>query len=438
MSNPLSIAASVAGIVSLSAAVFQQVSKFVKKAKGAESNVKELANQTRNLSGVLHNLALLASALEDQDSAATFKAHQLYACSQTLFEIEKRLKKAEYAFQTGSKTRNALRSLKWPFSVDETKSLISDMAAHRGTLELALSADTLERVVHILQSQEKIQKSVELVSRKLDRMSAVQTRVTMDSRRKEVFQYFLKVNPQPKFQIALRLRQVFTGLWLTQRDPTFQTWRNTHHSCLWLHGIPGAGKTVLCGVVIEEILQQSTATTAVAFHFCSYGVKDSQNVVSILCSIAAQLTQQNEAAFDLLDDFFTLLQPDGGLPSDPDVNLIRGLINKLCSLYERVFLVINGLDECGEVIGQVAKELRLVFDSCPSMSIGVFSRNEQEIHEELAEAFVMIEITARSEDIEIFVHAEMGKRRQLKRIGLQNPSLAVDIREKLVNGAHGM
>lgn len=200
MSDPLSIAASVVGIVSLSAAVFQQVSKFVKKAKGAESNFKELANQTRNLSGVLQNLALLASALEDQDSAATFKAHQLYACSQTLFEIEKRLKRAEYAFQTGSKTRNALRSLKWPFSVDETKSLISDMAAHRGTLELALSADMLERVVHILQSQEEIQKSVEIVSRKLDRMSAVQTRVTMDSRRKEVFQYFLKVNPQPNFR----------------------------------------------------------------------------------------------------------------------------------------------------------------------------------------------------------------------------------------------
>lgn len=93
MSDPLSIAGSIAGIVQLSASVFQQVSKFVKDAKGAEKAVKDLADQTRNLSGVLQNLALLASSLDQESSASAFKAQHLHTCRETLLAVKKKKKK---------------------------------------------------------------------------------------------------------------------------------------------------------------------------------------------------------------------------------------------------------------------------------------------------------------------------------------------------------
>ncbi|KAF3797830.1 hypothetical protein GCG54_00002373 [Colletotrichum gloeosporioides] len=438
MSDPLSIAASVAGVVSLSAAVFQQVTKFAKEAKNAEKNVKELASQTRNLSGVLQNLALLASSLEDQDSATTFRAHHLYACSNTLYKIEERLKKAEDDFQTGNKAKAVIRSLRWPFSADETKSLIADLATHRSTLELALSAETLDKLLQSLAIQNELKVGLDILSRKVDRIKEVQSRVEIDDRRRKVIDFFLKVNPQPNFQTAMRLRQPLTGLWLTESNQNYLKWRDIPSSSLWLSGIPGAGKTVLCGVVIDEILQMSDESTAVAFQFCDYKNDDSQKLVNILCVIAVQLSQQNEEAFSLLEDQFALLNPSGGLSKEPEIEALVALIQKLSSLFHRVFLIVDGVDECGTSMGKVAAELRRLSEVCRSLSLAIFSRDEQEINEELSETSMHIEIAAHSKDIDLYVCAEMGKRRQLKKIRLQSPDLAEEIREKLVNGAQGM
>ncbi|KAJ5003502.1 hypothetical protein K4K48_011684 [Colletotrichum sp. SAR 10_66] len=438
MSDPLSIAASVAGIVSLSAAVFQQVTKFAKEVKHAEKHVKELASQTRNLSGVLQNLALLASSLEDQGSATTFRAHHLYACSNTLYKIEERLKKAEEDIQTGNKAKAVLRSLRWPFSADETKSLIADLATHRSTLELALSAETLDKLLQALASQDEIKAGLDLLSRKVDRINEIQTRVEMDDRRRKVIDFFLKVNPQPSFQTAMRLRQPLTGLWLTESNQTYLKWRDIPSSSLWLSGIPGAGKTVLCGVVIDEVLQLSNDSTAVAFHFCEYKNQDSQKLINILGAIAVQLSMQNGEAFSLLEDQFTLLNPSGKLPKEPEAEMLLDLLPRLSSFYEKVYLVIDGVDECGTAMGEVAAELRQLSEACRTLSLAIFSRNEQGIHEELSESFAHIEIAAHTKDIDLYVCAEMGKRRQLKKMRLQNPDLAEEIREKLVNGAEGM
>ncbi|KAI8219680.1 hypothetical protein K4K54_009323 [Colletotrichum sp. SAR 10_86] len=438
MSDPLSITASVGGIVSLSVAVFQRVTKFSKEAKDAEKKVKELATQIRNLSGVLQNLELLASSLEDQSSATTFGAHHLQACKNTLYKIEEHLKKAEGDFHSGNKVKAILRSLKWPFSADETKSLVADMATHHSTLEVALSAETLDKLLQSLASQDEIKSGLDLLSRKVDRINEVQSRVEMDDRRRKVVDFFLKVNPQPNFQTSMRLRQPLTGLWLTESNQIYEKWRGIPNSSLWLSGIPGAGKTVLCGVVIDDVLQMSNESTAVAFYFCDYKNHNSQQLVNILCAIAVQLSQQNEEAFSLLEDQFTLLNPSSGLPKEPEAEMLLDLISRLSSLYEKVFLVVDGVDECGAGMGKVAAELRHLSEGCRSLSLAIFSRDEQEINDELSDNFTHVEIAAHSKDIDLYVCAEMGKRRQLKKMRLQSPDLAEEIRGKLVNGAQGM
>ncbi|KAK1843233.1 ankyrin repeat protein [Colletotrichum chrysophilum] len=312
------------------------------------------------------------------------------------------------------------------------------MATHRSTLELALSAETLDKLLQSLASQDEIKTGLSLLSRKVDRINEIQSRVEMDDRRRKVVSFFLKVNPQPNFQTSMRLRQPLTGLWLTESNQTYQKWRDIPSSSLWLSGIPGAGKTVLCGVVIDDVLQMSNESTAVAFYFCDYKNHDSQQLVNILGAIAVQLSQQNEEAFSLLEDQFTLLNPSGGLPKEPEAEMLMDLISRLSSLYEKVFLVVDGVDECGAGMGEVAAELRQLSEGCRPLSLAIFSRDEQEINEEVSENFAHIEIAAHSKDIDLYVCAEMGKRRQLKKMRLQSPDLAEEIREKLVTGAQGM
>jgi hypothetical protein len=114
MADPLSVAGSIAGILALSGAVFRAVSSFKRFSAGAQSTVAELATQTRNLSGILQNLSLLAAALEADSPArvpSTFKAQHLHSCRQTLLKIEGRLKKGKDDFGSGKRVKSVTRSL---------------------------------------------------------------------------------------------------------------------------------------------------------------------------------------------------------------------------------------------------------------------------------------------------------------------------------------
>lgn len=438
MSDPLSIAGSIAGIVQLSASVFQQISRFVKEVKGAQKDVKDLANQTRNLSGVLQNLALLASSLEHEGSTSTFKAYHLHACRLTLLDVEKRLEKALHDFESGSRSKTISRSLKWPFTSNETKAKALDMNSHRSTIALALSADTLENLLRCLERQESIKDSLNSLQQKMERLTAIQARVEVTEKRQRVIDFFLQVNPQSNLQTAVRLRQPLTGLWLTESNPLFQKWRNLPNSRIWLSGIPGAGKTILSGFVVEEILQESNTSTAIAFFFCDYKNYKSQNLVEILSAFVVQLAQQNEAAFSFLEDYYNHLRPTGGLQKERESYELYDLLLRMIQQFEKTFIMIDGLDECGDNTEEVAMHIRKLSEESPSTSIAVFSRDEQEIRDELTDEFSHIEIAAHKEDLDIYVRAEMSKRRQLRKIGIQDSNLSDEIRDKLISQAQGM
>ncbi|KAI3552033.1 hypothetical protein CSPX01_00709 [Colletotrichum filicis] len=402
MSDPLSIAGSIAGIVRLSASVFQQVSKFIKDAKGAEKTVKDLADQTRNLSGVLQNLSLLASSLEQETSISAFKAHHLHACRQTLLAVEKRLDKPLSGFNEGSRREAVYRSLKWPFSVDDTKGLLAQIEGHRSTISLALSIDTLESMLKCLEKQDSIIGSISLLNQKVERLTAIQTRIEYDEKRQKIIDYFMKVKPQVNLQTSSRLRQPLTGLWLTESNPTFLKWADLPRSGLWLSRIPGARKTILSSMVIEKTLQKSSQSVAVAFFYCDYKNIDGQKLLIVLSTIAVQLGQENHEAFGTLEEYHAGLQSASGLNAEPEPKDLLDLILTIISV------------------------------------IAVFSRDEPVIQDEFAAEFAHIEIAAHTEDLDIYIRAEMAHRKQPHNLSIQNPLFAEEIRHQLVNGAQGI
>jgi hypothetical protein len=443
MADPLSLAASVAGIVSLAGATFHTLNGFRRHAANAPSAVTELTTQARNLSGILQNLSLLAASLDEEPGPGrdilSFKAQHLNSCRQTLLQVEARLKKAQDDFSSGNKMKTISRRLKWPFSMEETSELLEQMAAHRRTLELALSADTMMRLLQCLAKQEVVEESLNRLQSTVERKFSIDTRVELNKKRTKVVNFFLPTNPQPNFQACLNLRQPMTGLWLTESDPTFYQWKSNPNSKIWLSGIPGAGKTILCGSVIEEVLQESSATVAVAFYFCDYKNEISQQVTSVLSVVAVQLAQQNDDAFVILENYYEDLHPEKRLSKEPSTNDLLDITKQMAMLYNKVFLVIDGLDECGPNVRHVLHSLKFLVRESPSVSIAIFSRAEAEIQEELEdEEFDHIEIAAHTEDLDLYVRAEMKRRSQLRGLAVKNPTLDDEIRESLINGAKGM
>lgn len=242
MAELIGLAASITALVQVSADVYLATSKFYREAKQAKSMISALATQTSNLSGVLQSLKLLASSPMFDDvgvSLPEFRETYIESCSTTLYRIKRKLEKVEHDFDSGSHRKVITRSLKWPFESQETNDLIAELSRHREVLQLALSADTMSRMLQCLANTNNIAKSVDNINQRLDRKESIDTRAEFTASREKIMKFFLKVNPEDHLQDCRKRRQLSTGKWLIERDQSFRNWVSSPGSQIWLSGIPG-------------------------------------------------------------------------------------------------------------------------------------------------------------------------------------------------------
>lgn len=240
--DALSLASSIVALVQLSASVYSAISKFYREVKDAKSKIGALATQTRNLSGVLQSLSLLASSPLFADagvSVSYFRDTYIESCHNTLHEIKRILENAGDDFYRGRHTKLITGDLKWPFASGETDDLITELNQHRNVLQLALSAKTMSHLLQYLANKDKIATSADTLNRKLDRKERVDMRAELTAKREEIVRFFSKVNPEDQLQHCRTRRQPNTGKWLIERDQTFRNWMGLAGSQIWLSGKPG-------------------------------------------------------------------------------------------------------------------------------------------------------------------------------------------------------
>jgi Fungal N-terminal domain of STAND proteins len=144
MADPLSISASVAGLITIADIVIRNGYKYIKAVKNADKAVVSLMYEVNLLSGTLHSLRNVAEGFENETVPFKFttQIHHVEYCHQTLRKINGLLdtfdpSKAKGVLQT------AAQRLRWPLSISETRELMAEVERHRTTLSLALQADGL-------------------------------------------------------------------------------------------------------------------------------------------------------------------------------------------------------------------------------------------------------------------------------------------------------
>lgn len=115
MTDPLSIADSIADLISMADTVFRLVFKYARSALNVKKDVKILADEIQALAGVLQSLGLLASVLKAERHLfdLTIRAHHFGSLSSILNRLRQRMKKAHKKFEDDSKTQHRLQPLKW-------------------------------------------------------------------------------------------------------------------------------------------------------------------------------------------------------------------------------------------------------------------------------------------------------------------------------------
>jgi hypothetical protein len=213
--DPLSIASSIAGLVSLADLVFRTGTKYVKGVKESRKECEELVREVKNVSILLHTLSLVAFDLESEAPAnkpqhdSMFKAHHLHDCQQVLRRLEKSLTAAQKDFESTSGLNRLQRRLKWPFSSTETREILQELQRHQQTLNVALSSESLNKLRTCLSRQEDTRNRVA-------DLQATAKEIVMDNRRSKVLQLFTTADPRSELEMNQRLRHPLTGLWLTE------------------------------------------------------------------------------------------------------------------------------------------------------------------------------------------------------------------------------
>jgi Cdc6-like AAA superfamily ATPase len=96
----------------------------------------------------------------------------------------------------------------------------------------------------------------------------------------------------------LSRRQTGTGQWLLN-SAEFNAWIETDRQTLFCPGIPGAGKTILTSVVVEELFKrfENDGNIGIAYLYCNYRQQHNQNLEDLLASLLKQLTCSRKAFY---------------------------------------------------------------------------------------------------------------------------------------------
>lgn len=102
---------------------------------------------------------------------------------------------------------------------------------------------------------------------------------TTDAELNEVLKWLVTTDPSPNHNAACGLHESHTGQWLTN-SPEYPRWKDRNTRFLWLHGIPGAGKTVLLSYIFEDVKrfckQDESDALGWAYYYCYLGRKQGE------------------------------------------------------------------------------------------------------------------------------------------------------------------
>lgn len=150
-----------------------------------------------------------------------------------------------------------------------------------------------------------------------------------------------------------------TGEWLL-RSKEFQDWKDSDAGTMWITGLPGAGKTLLCASIIQHVQQLRTDTTAVAYFFCDHRDRAKLTHENFASSVARQMMEASPLCLEQGRLLYNEKSKEGSRPfqSDDYFSLICSFVEHL----EDVFIILDALDESTEGDG-IARSLARMYES---------------------------------------------------------------------------
>jgi len=281
-------------------------------------------------------------------------------------------------------------------------------------------------------------------------MRTLSTKVEAQMSREEAQKVLSWLCPLPttgahvSLENALARRMSGTGEWFLQ-SKTFAHWLASKDSgetsSIWITGLPGSGRTLLCASAIEKLLSlksEKTEDTTVLYFFCDH--RDPAKVThdNFLMTLTKQILNHSpdfmEQAKKVYDE-----KASNGEQTFNRTDYIP-LIQSFMSFCKHVFIFCDALDESseGDEIASSLGKLLAYGQKC-GIPTSVLMTSRFDVQLERRHSALTINRVALAEnmkpDIEQYVTAEVGSRIERGTLKMRDKKLQSSIQEQVASRA---
>jgi hypothetical protein len=233
----------------------------------------------------------------------------------------------------------------------------------------------------------------------------------------------------------LRRRHPGTGQWLLETG-VFKLWSGGKGGSLFCRGMPGAGKTILTAVVVDNLLgrrgaDNNDSTIGVAFLYCSSSQKEETTPEGLLLSVLRHLSQGLPS---LPESVRALHRTHQAARTRPLLRDIVSCLKSIVDQYNRTFIIVDAIDECPS--GCRPKLLKTLFHLRDAHGVNLLATSRE--HHEIEARFPkdsVLEINASPADVNQFLEAHMS---DLPEFVSSQRDLQKMIKEVIVKAVCGM
>ena len=204
---------------------------------------------------------------------------------------------------------------------------------------------------------------------------------------------------------------------------------------LFCPGIPGAGKTILTAIVVDDLTKQfsSDPTIGVAYIYCNFQQQGAQKIDDLMASLLKQLAQGQSSLPGCVKDLYDQHRTKRTRPS---LDEILRVLQSVATMYSRAFILVDALDECQVSDSSRARFLSELFSLQTRHGVNIFATSR--FIPEILETFkgsVLLEIRARDEDMQAYLADHMTR---LPSFVLRDSALQEEIKTGIIKAADGM
>ena len=410
MAEALAVVASIIAVIQITDRVISLCCSFVGKVRGAEKEALQMVNTVTGLKGFLE---FLHTFVKDEENAPRMPLLNslcdprgpLEVCTTALTAMEAKLRPTSKRDHTG-----VLKPITWLWKSNEIAKILKDIEEQKTYMMLAMQGDTTRAVLGLENTMNDVHSLLQ------------------DTNHQEILKWLTKADPISNHRAACDKHEPGTGEWLISSHE-FSYWLLPGRS-LWLHGIPGAGKTVLCSTIVEVVSSRRPPDVPCVYFYFDFSNAQKQSVINMLYSLLAQLS-----ASTVPPEVKQLYQHCNKGTQEATIAQLTDTLIAIADHGNGMYIIMDALDESSDWKA-LLKVVKTVLQS--KINLLVTSRKEHDIEMVLANSVdFAVGIQDERVDADVCVHVEQCLRHDPD-LSKWGDDLKLEIVTSLTAGAQGM